>query len=121
PGTGNLCHETSPLTISGMVESLRTQLTDRKIDGPLRLVGLSIGGMIATCWLQTYPHEIERLVLINTSMRPFNRPDQRLRPQQYRNILAALLAGSEKREALLQDMSVNLRQQPRETLASWYG
>jgi pimeloyl-ACP methyl ester carboxylesterase len=39
--------------------------------------------MVATCWAQRHPADIARLVLINTSMRPFSRFDERLRPQAW--------------------------------------
>ena len=41
---------------------------------------MSLGGMVATRWAQQHPQEITRLVLINTSMRPFSSITERLRP-----------------------------------------
>ena len=47
---------------------------------PYRVLAMSLGAMVATAWAQRHPDEIERLVLINTSMRPFARMHERLRP-----------------------------------------
>jgi pimeloyl-ACP methyl ester carboxylesterase len=44
---------------------------------------MSLGGMVATDWTQRHPGEIGRLVLINTSMRPFSRVHERLRPSAW--------------------------------------
>jgi pimeloyl-ACP methyl ester carboxylesterase len=48
---------------------------------------MSLGGMVATDWAQRYPYEIERLVLINTSMRPFSQMQERLRPSAWPGLL----------------------------------
>ncbi len=59
----------------------------KRVPGPYRLLAMSLGGMVATDWAQRHPQEIERLVLINTSMRPFSRPRERLRPQAWTALL----------------------------------
>jgi pimeloyl-ACP methyl ester carboxylesterase len=44
--------------------------------------------MVATDWAQRYPDEVARLVLINTSMRPFSSLTQRLRPANWLKLAA---------------------------------
>ena len=51
------------------------------------VLAMSLGGMVATAWAQRHPGEIERLVLINTSMRPFSRMHERLRPSAWPGLL----------------------------------
>ena len=55
--------------------------------GPYSVLAMSLGGMVATAWAQRYPAEVERLVLINTSMRPFSRAQQRLRRAAWPDLL----------------------------------
>ena len=69
PGNGRLHQIASPTTIAEMTEALREQINTNQ---PLRLIALSMGGMIASDWMIRYPHEVEAAVLINTSARPFS-------------------------------------------------
>ena len=62
-----------------MVDFARQQLRLKGVLPPYQFLALSLGGMVATRWAQLYPQEIVRMVLINTSMRPFSRLTQRLR------------------------------------------
>ena len=87
PGNGEFHAQTSPLTAAGMVTFARQQLLAQGIKPPYQLLTMSLGGMVATCWAQRYPHELSRLVLINTSMRPFNSFNQRLKPSNYATLL----------------------------------
>jgi pimeloyl-ACP methyl ester carboxylesterase len=57
------------------------------VPGPYCVLAMSLGGMVATDWAQRHPGEIERLVLINTSMQPFSRMQERLRPSAWPGLL----------------------------------
>ncbi len=61
-------------TIDDHVESLRYTLHDIGVEGPVTLVGYSMGGPIALRYAATYREEVERLVLISAPF--FLRPDQ---------------------------------------------
>ena len=87
PGNGALFAEASPASVRGMVEAARRQLTAAGLKPPYALLALSLGGMVATDWAQRYPGEVERLVLINTSMRPYSGIAQRLRPASWLRLL----------------------------------
>ena len=71
-----------------MVTFARQQLLAQGIKPPYALLAMSLGGMVATSWAQRYPDEVSRLVLINTSMRPFSGITQRLRPANWLALLA---------------------------------
>ena len=87
PGNGSLYQQQSPLRVSEMVENCRLQLQQRGINGPVTLVALSLGGMVAADWARHYPQQVKRCVLINTSMRPFSPFYRRLRPGNYPALL----------------------------------
>lgn len=88
PGNGYLYKENTPTQINEAVNALKTQLPQQLTS--YGLVGISLGGMLATHWAQAYPTEVERLVLINSSS-SLNWFYQRLQPQNYLAILKNLL------------------------------
>ncbi len=90
PGNGAFCREVSPRSVRGMVDFARQQLLARGLKPPYNLLAMSLGGMVATDWARQYPQDLARLVLINTSMRPFSRVTERLCPDNWLRL--ALLA-----------------------------
>lgn len=87
PGNGAFAHLRSPATVAQMVGFVRHAAWQTGVPGPYRVLAMSLGGMVATDWAQRHPEEIERLVLINTSMRPFSRVHERLRPSAWPGLL----------------------------------
>ncbi|USU20574.1 alpha/beta fold hydrolase [Paraburkholderia fungorum] len=83
PGNGELNHLPAPARVEEMVGFVRIAALQTGAPGPYRVLAMSLGGMVATDWAQRYPAEIERLVLINTSMQPFSRMHERLRPSAW--------------------------------------
>lgn len=92
PGNGQHYAQRSPTHINAMVQSCRQQLRAADVAPPYALLALSMGGMVAVQWAHCFPHEIERQVLINTSMRPFNPFYQRLQARNWATIAPLLLA-----------------------------
>lgn len=124
PGNGALNHLSSPTRIDGFVAELRAQLSARGLQPPFRVVALSLGAMTAISWMADYPAEIERSVLLNTSVARFSPFYQRLRPENYRAILCGLLTSDRlKRERTILDITVNLLSDAeRDTIARrWAG
>ncbi|MBW8722640.1 MAG: alpha/beta fold hydrolase, partial [Polaromonas sp.] len=80
PGNGVFHKEASPPSVAAMADFARTQLLARGLPPPYRIVAMSLGGMVAADWALRYSHEVDRLVLINTSMRPLGSVTERLRP-----------------------------------------
>ncbi|MHA4868191.1 alpha/beta fold hydrolase [Duganella sp. PWIR1] len=102
PGNGQHHTLRSATTVAQMVEFCRQELRARGVPAPYSVLALSLGGMVAVEWASRYPQEIERCVLINTSMRPYSRFHQRLRWQNYAAILRQVLNGGvENQERLI--------------------
>lgn len=84
PGNGSLHRQRSPRGVAAMVAGLRIALHCAPracaVAPPLALLGLSMGGMVAAEWARLYPQEVQRCVLVNTSMAPWCPPWWRLRP-----------------------------------------
>ncbi len=87
---GNGVHHqaASPTTVRGMVDALRAELD---LSSPIRLFAVSLGGMVATEWASTYPHEIECMVLANSSLRGLSPFWSRLRPAVYPRLFSSAL------------------------------
>jgi len=98
PGNGERHALRSPTRVAEMVEFCRDELRARGLPPPYNVLALSLGGMAAVEWASRYPQEVARLVLINTSMRPYSPFYQRLRWQNYPAILKQLVAGGVARQ-----------------------
>jgi len=91
PGNGELHRERSPAQVDAMAAHCRQALRDRGIAPPYRVLAMSLGAMVATSWCVQHPQDIARLVLINTSLRPFSPWYHRLRPRRYATLLRLML------------------------------
>ena len=97
PGNGDMNHLPSFGEVEGMVSWCRRELSSRGLRPPYYLLGMSLGAMVAADWARAHADEVRGCVLINTSMRPFSRFYQRLRPANYPALLRlALLGGSDQ-------------------------
>ena len=98
PGNGQFHQQSSPLSVRDMVEHCRAQLLARKVAPPYGIVAMSLGAMVAVDWSRSYPQDVIAQVLINTSMRPFNSFNQRLKPSNYATLLRLILMGASAQE-----------------------
>jgi pimeloyl-ACP methyl ester carboxylesterase len=101
PGNGRLYKQHSANNMEEMVSHCRTQLCQLGYAPPYRVLALSLGAMAAVAWSERYPTEIEKLVLINTSLGPVNPFYHRLRPKNYPALSMLLLGSSTQRESLI--------------------
>jgi pimeloyl-ACP methyl ester carboxylesterase len=83
PGNGALSAVSSPTSVTAMTTQVRTAALGAGLTPPYRLFAMSLGGMVAVDWAQRHALEIDAMVLINTSLRPFSRAWERLRPQAW--------------------------------------
>lgn len=116
PGNGQMHHATSSKTIAEMTEALREQLFAKN---PIRLIALSMGGMIASDWMIRYPHEVKAAVLINTSARPFSPFYHRMRWTIYPQVMKMIVHSAEQRESDILSLTSNRHSHNRKLLESW--
>lgn len=121
PGNGRLWFEPSPTRIEDMVEHCRTTLRGLGHTPPYHLLALSLGGMVAKCWSEAHPEEVPAMVIISTSMRPYNPFHHRLRPASYAALIRMALASDPVRreETILRLTSA--RGAVPDVLAAWSG
>lgn len=120
PGNGSLHRQRSPASVQEMTEACRSQLAARGIAPPVHLLALSLGAMVACDWSTRYPHEIDKAVLINTSLRPYSPFYQRLRPRNYPALLRLALGRPDAatRERTILRLTSN-RHTPASLLSTW--
>lgn len=121
PGNGAFCREASPATVGAMAGFAREQLRQRGIAPPYSLVAMSLGAMVAADWAQRYPQEIERLVLVNTSMRPLGRASERLRPGNWLPLalVAVRWGDAEHAERVIHRITCNRAASLEQDIAAW--
>lgn len=112
PGVGRFHGQPSPWTLRGLVDFVRnTALEHGKLERPVTLLGLSLGGMIAWEWLQTYPSDACGAVLVATSFGGLSPFYERLRWQCYRECYNAMrVSDPRQRERVILALLLNNRQ-----------
>lgn len=123
PGSGRYVQARAPATIAATTGFLRARLAERGGAPPYCVVALSLGGMVAADWAQRFPDEIERLVLINTSMGRYGGLAERMRPRAWPLVGRAAWGWRDRRgaEAAIHALTC-LRTDSRETdLDEWVG
>lgn len=72
PGNGTRVGEDSPLSMADYVRQVRSKSRFIREGKKVRLLAISLGGMIATEWMREYPLEIEKAYLMCTSAGNFS-------------------------------------------------
>ena len=120
PGNGSLHTQQSPMSVEKMAEFCHAQLEQSGRPPPYRVLALSLGAMVAVAWNRLYPNDLEKLVLINTSLAPYSPYYHRLRPQNYAVLIRFLLSGTvAQRERLILELT-STKPHPG-ILAQWTG
>lgn len=88
PGAGARWCEPSPTSIAAITEDLRRRVLP--LAAPRRILGLSMGGMVALDWASRHPGDLAGVLLVNTSVRGFGAITERLRPCAWTALLKVL-------------------------------
>lgn len=96
PGNGVAWRERSPVQVRAMTlyvrQALQARLQAAGVSGPVHVLGLSMGAMVAVDWGSAWPHELASLVLVNSSLRGLSPWHHRLRLRAVARLLTLLLA-----------------------------
>ena len=121
PGNGRLNSMDSPPSVEAMADYCHAELAIRGVALPCRVLGMSLGAMVAVAWATRRPDDIAAAVLVSTSLRPFSPFHQRLRPANYWRVLQ-LLSGSvsdEELETAILGMTTRQVAEPHVVIAAW--
>ncbi|MBI5256891.1 MAG: alpha/beta hydrolase [Burkholderiales bacterium] len=120
PGAGTLHRARCPWHIAAMVPACRARLQAQGVRGPVHLLGLSMGGMVAAQWLLQHPQQVASAVLVNTSTRRLSPLPQRLQPACWPALLRlAVRWGRPEAEALVLRLTSAQPQAHAAALARW--
>ena len=64
-GNGKRYQQTSAAHITTMLADVRSEVQITQLQQPVAVLGLSMGGMIASEWLSSYPQELSAVVLMS--------------------------------------------------------
>ncbi|MBL8436126.1 MAG: alpha/beta hydrolase [Zoogloea sp.] len=118
PGNGTLHRHPSPTSIPEMVTACRAELAARGVTGPVHVVAMSLGAMVAVAWAAAHPEELCGCVLINSSLRGISPMQQRLRPTSWLRLLSVPLRRTARgREAVV--LRLTSRRAPPAALNEW--
>lgn len=122
-GNGERTTEPTPFGIPAMMEDVRAQSLAAlpANSGPITLLAISMGAMMAAEWARCYPDEIAEIHLINTSFGRFSRPWQRMRPTaawQLLKVSTTTLGNPAALEAAILRLTLNGRV-PADVLGDW--
>jgi pimeloyl-ACP methyl ester carboxylesterase len=96
-GNGRRYHETSGATVPAMADDVAEQW-QRMRGGPVKILALSLGGMVAVEWARRAPQTVAELVLCNSSIRPYSTPWERFQPRAMPKLLRLLLTRPEAQD-----------------------
>jgi pimeloyl-ACP methyl ester carboxylesterase len=120
PGNGDHADIKSPSSIQDMLLFLRKDIASSIASGPVHIIGLSMGAMVAIEWMKSYPQECAASVLINTSLKAISPFYHRLRPENYYRILYSLVTSHNyRREKTILQMTSNLYPNTEQLLQRW--
>lgn len=121
PGTGSHLDQASPRTISQIFQLVRAEAIER-VDRShkIKLLAVSLGGMVAAEWARQSPDELAACVLINTSSKSISPFYQRLRWQIWREFFKILtIQAVRERERQVLELLCNNAQAREAALPLW--
>jgi len=120
PGSGALHRQRSPANVAAIAQDCAARAGT---GGPVVLVAMSLGAMVALEWARMAPRAVVGCVLVNTSAGGHSPPWDRLHPASYARI-ARMVSGSMpslERERLILQMTTSQPDRHATLAAEWVG
>ncbi|EMR12909.1 alpha/beta hydrolase [Methylophaga lonarensis MPL] len=120
PGTGQHYQQKSPISLPKITRIVRAQAMEQGIlNKPVRLLGLSLGGMVVWDWLKQFPEDASHAVMINSSFADLSPFWDRLYWHSYLNMLRiGAIRDIQQREAAILKLVCN-RNHHQEVVDAW--
>ena len=108
PGNGTRNREVTNIDPKSIIDEFRSRSEFCKQGQPFIICGVSLGGMLALKWLELYPRDIQKTVVINSSLNSLSSFYDRLNYRNYFKILKILWTQDlELREKLILQLTSN--------------
>lgn len=110
PGSGLVFDSKSPISISGILESVRSRyLKSAGSNEPFSILSISMGSMVAAEWVKRYPTEIQFVVMMNTSFANFSKINNRVNLARLTDLLkVAKISDPVAKELAILEITTNL-------------
>lgn len=116
PGAGTKWKQKSPIRLSEIAGALFAEAGP----GPNALIGLSLGAMVALQWAADFPDSVERIVVMNTSLRTVAHPLERFTAEALlRSVKAGIHLDVIGRERAILELTSNSEKRRKEVLPEW--
>jgi len=120
PGAGVFRKRLSPLSVSKLVDDIRSSHLNELPKKPAIIVGMSLGGMIAIDWITRFKNDFSAAALINTSVSSLSPPHRRLSLYALRQGLVSIVTrDTNEREKLILEMLSNNENNRVSALPKW--
>lgn len=120
-GVGEYVDQITPNNFEDMIHFMRHNIADQLKDSQENILfAMSLGGMIARQWIENYPEDFQRVILVNTSFKGINPLFNRLKPLSVINFLKIFLSPSiESRERSIVKMVSNNSEHHEHIIKNW--
>ncbi len=121
PGSGHRVAEKSPLSIEKIAANTREYYKPTIRDDERNiLVSVSLGGMVGCAWLEQFPDDFEKFIIINASFKNLSPLTERVQPYAIKQFFNAFLSLSQKsRDRKIVEMCSNNKSRCELTLKKW--
>lgn len=120
PGVGETYQQVSPDSFEEMISFMRAKHI-QNIEGQDNvLLAMSLGGMIGKRWMDAYPQDFSKVILVNTSFKGITPLFKRLRPLSALKFLRGFFTYTiEQRERLILEMVANDKEKRAALHSGW--
>jgi len=119
PGFGHQYGRTVPLSIEENVKDLQAQLSTLETRGPLNILAISLGGMVALKWLEIEPERFAKALLVNTSLKGVSSIFKRLKPSAALTLIRASFQSPAEREKRVLGLTSHAQSQNQNLIREW--
>lgn len=106
-GNGLRANENSPVTVKAALQDIREQVKQQDVAFPIDILALSLGGMITLQWLNDFPEEINKAIVINSSHAGLSNTCERMQPLTIAKLVAGVLLPAKIREKIIYSVTSN--------------
>lgn len=119
PGSGKFVNKKSPISISKIVDFLRSEILIDKSQTNI-LLASSLGGIVAMNWVIRFPNDFNGIVTLSSTYKGVCKTFERMKPQMWLEIIALMFTSNlSKREQIILNFNSNNDSFKSKNLEKW--